>query len=194
MIVLKIIGWIILALIALLLLLLCLPVTLGLSGQSEAKFDIWVRFAGVRVWRKKDKAPQEAEPDQPKAQKKKTDFSQTVKTVVQLLRLILDRLPRFLGKLKVRKLHLVCIAADEDAADAALEYGAVCGVLYPLIDYIRQNMRLNERNTDVEIRCDFDREKPMFEIETEISMSVGHIVIFALRVLSKKIMEDITDE
>lgn len=191
MIILKIIGWILLALLLLLLLLLCLPVRLGLGGGNERDFDIWVRLAGVRIWRKKDKEPQQ---DKPKTPNKKTDFSATVKTVIRLVRLILEQLPRFLHKLRVKKLHLVCVAANEDAADAALEYGAVCGVIYPLLDYIRQNMHLSERHSDVEIRCDFERQKPLFEIESEISMSVGHIVIFALRVLSKKIMEDIADE
>ena len=88
------------------------------------------------------------------------------------LKLLLERVFWLLPRARVKKLHIVSISAGDDAADTALQYGAICAVLYPLISYIRSRMRVSKKAVDTKIACDFDAPESTFELDTKITFTV----------------------
>ena len=194
MIVLKILGWTLLCLLALLVLVALLPVGLRFRTGMGERMRFLVKVAGIKVWENKASS-QESEKETPADKpSKKQDLGQTVKSVIQLLRLLLEQLPRLLGGIRVKKLELVCIAAHSDAADAAMQYGVACSVLYPLIEYLQYSLHAKQQAMQVDIRCDFEKEKAEFLVDTELSMQVWHVLCAALRIMTKKLLEDAANE
>ncbi|MBR5783026.1 MAG: hypothetical protein IKY33_02230 [Clostridia bacterium] len=194
MIVLQIMGWCLLAISALLLLLLPLPLTLGVKAGLKTESDIWISFAGLELWRKSAPRKPKKEKKEPPKKKEKTNLSQTVRSAVQMVRIVFGHLPKIGRRLRVKRLELTCIAADADAADCAMQYGTACSVLYPLIEYMRQKMRLSDKNTVLDIRCDFDRQEPIFTLESEISLQVAHLFYAGFSIIFQKIKEDASSE
>ncbi len=69
---------------------------------------------------------------------------------------ILTRVGQLIGRGVFREFTLRVVVGDEDAADAAMTYGQICGVVYPLITMADSAFTFRRRTVD--LRCDFARE------------------------------------
>jgi hypothetical protein len=65
-----------------------------------------------------------------------------------------------IGKLMSRGVFQVftlrVVVGDEDAADCAITYGRLCGLIYPTVTLLDSAFTYRQRTVD--IRCDFNRE------------------------------------
>lgn len=160
MVALYIIGGIILLII----LLLFLPIT----AQVKFKDDLIVKFKflGITLYKykseKKDKTKEKQSPKTEKITKPKSEegifsklkakhgFKGAIKEVFSFAGMVLKEVKPELLKIKIRKFKLNLIVVGDDAAATAIEYGAICGIVYPVISFIDQNLDIKLKQINVE--------------------------------------------
>ena len=192
MIVLKILGLILAAIILLIAVILALPIDIIIRNDKEKGVQLLYRLLGKIYGENPD-------PNNPIAKALKnivgvshleskerlqstveqSGLAATVSGTALTLKLLLDRILWLLPRCKLRKLKIISVSADADAADAALHYGAACAVLYPLISYLETVMKVRKKAVRTHITCDFEAAEPVFELDMELRLSI----LLALRVL-----------
>lgn len=192
MIILKILGLIPAVLLLLIAVILALPVDIIIRNSKEKGVQLFYRFLGKIYGEHPD-------PNNPIAKALKSivgvshleskerlqstveesGLAATISGTALTLKLLLDRILWLLPRCKLRKLKIISVSADADAADAALQYGAACAVLYPLIAYLETVMKVRKKEVDTRITCDFEAAEPIFELDMEFRLSI----LLALRVL-----------
>lgn len=177
-----ILGWVLLvigALLLLLFLLLLLPLSLRLSFDGE--LDVRIRYIGIPVYRypkserkqkkeaaksgKKKEGKQKAEKSG-KAKPQMAQLSAILKEegpaavaayLSKLARLTATGVRRILAAVRVDRLLAELVVATGDAAETALQYGKLCGVVYPAEAALEGIVRVRRR--EVTLRPDFLLEK-----------------------------------
>lgn len=173
-------GWLIaLAVIAALLLL---PLGVSASYDSEGA-KAAIAFGPVRVpvypGKKKDKSKEKPKKEvtTPKTDGKKsggpvTDF-------IPIVRLILQLLNDFRGKLRVNLLELNVILAGGDPSDLAQNYGKAWAALGNLWPQLERFLVIKKR--DVKLQCDFEADKTLVTARLVLTITVWRILSLGLR-------------
>ncbi|MDR0890303.1 MAG: hypothetical protein LBM28_06645 [Oscillospiraceae bacterium] len=115
----------------------------------------------------------------------------TLNQILGILRALTKRARWLLGKCVMRRLDLRIIVADEDAADAAFDYGMLCAAVYPLIALLESLLRVKRRQVD--ILCDYTFSKTQVHFDGLLRLRLVHIVrllLFLLWDYIRKIWED----
>lgn len=194
MIALYIIGGIIL----LLLLLLIIPVSADMRYKD--KFTVSVIYGGIKVFdsskpkRKKMQKPEQSKNEQEKPteeKQKKENFItkifnekgkiEGIKFLGSLIKLAVSRIIWLIRKIKFRQFFLDISIASDDAANTAISYGAVCAVVYPIINLLDQNTDLSVKK--VNIYTDFDKLSPEIEAAISVKTRLIYAVIALISVL-----------
>ncbi len=116
----------------------------------------------------------------------------TVSEVFALLKFVLGYLRDLLGVLRVSRLNLDIVCADdEDTAEAATDYGKTCAVVYPVLGFIHSSFKVKKRKERINISCDYMAEKPSFSLDTVLSIRIFHIFVALLPTLKKLIKQTI---
>ena len=174
MIVLKIIGWVLLALNVLVLLALCVKVRLQVEYSSENTSAVvkWL-FLKIKLYpkKKKEKKPKEEKPEEeeeeeepkPAKPKQKNDFLKTlyeaegIDGLVAMLQQITAYTKTFFGHLMrgfvIDEFYLQVCCTRSDAAATAIYYGEVCAVLFPMLGALASRCRM--KKYDINIYPDF---------------------------------------
>ena len=204
MIVLAILGWILLGLVGLLLLLLLLlcslkltlragyceklllvvkigPVTMDFSNSMEMSPE----EAEAYTKKKKQKRPKPQGTKQPKKKKEKPlkyTEKPALTAVIAAFRDLVMGLLRGLGRhLKLEELRLRVLVASPDAAQTALEYGAVCTAA-GLVQTAAEGLpRTDPRDVNIQVECDFLAESPEVDAEICLSVRVWRLAVLALQ-------------
>ena len=157
-------------LLALFLLLLC-PVTIVVGFQKEFTIKIRYLFFTYQVAPPKEKPKKEAK-EFPESEKKepeehkKSKFQKILeeKGISGLLKLLRQvgevatrTARRLFSHLVVTRLHLEILVADEDAAQAAVNYGYVCGIVCTALSAFLHNCICKRYH--VQITPDFDQKE-----------------------------------
>lgn len=150
------------------------PVNLGMKFQNKGskksgKIKNWFK-KHFGVFHKKQKKPIE----------KKSLFDKVSETL-SAVRIIIDALSEIVKKIKVNKLKLYIVTADSNVSDAALEYGKLCAVVYPVIGYLQSQVNIREKGLDIDLRCDFDADISVFKAHTDISINIFSILTVFMR-------------
>lgn len=188
MLALYIIGGILL-LIALILLL---PITAQIKFDDDFFFKI--KFLGITVYKpkeKKKKSKKEKGEQKPKEKeqgifsklKAKHGFKGAVKELVGFASLVINQTKPQLVKIKFRKFKLDLIIVGEDAAMTAIEYGAVCGIVYPVLSYIDQNLNIKLKQINVE--AGFKHNESVFTTSFDVKANVILLLIIAFKALKE---------
>ena len=194
-------GWIILAVVLLILIaLLTLPVSLHALWQEGLTLRLGIGPASIPLYppetdageQAENKAEQKKETDktgssakeegkaQPTGQKKGLDcrlrqIQYSLETLPPVLRKALRRARR---KLVVDKLRLQLVFGGEDPADAAMAYGraqAAANALFPLVQEL-----LTVRKSDIRLSLDFQQERTVGEGELLLHARVGSLLWIGL--------------
>lgn len=173
-------------------LLLCM-VKIDVSFFGEFKYK--VSLAGITVYKpKEEKETQEQKPDTPQPTKKKEPnffekikekrgFTGAVKELFSFAGDCLKKIKKLLKHVKVRKLFLNITVAGSDAAATAIEYGAVCAAVYPVLSLVTSVADVKLKQID--IKSDFDVHNPDMEFSFSISVRVIHLLVTALKLFSE---------
>ena len=206
MLALKIIGYILLGILALLVLLLIVPVRLRVRYQTELAATLWVLCVPIRLAPQKEQ-PQKEQPKgekpKPKQEKKSEKKPKKKKDVLELKRhakelkqsgvfaavawlkeiaaLLLKTVDRLLGAITVKRLFARVDIAGEDAAETALSYGKICAAAYPALGIVESKLRVKKQ--EVTIAPAFCLEETAFRFDVKLSVCVWKAVIAALALL-----------
>ncbi len=184
---------IVLSILAFSTLLLLLPISLDIKFEGD--FFLRIKFAGIKVFEiepKSDIKQKVAESDKQTEQKaenlfgklkKKHGFIGAVKEIFIFANGLLSKFKNNLKHILVRRLCLDINIASSDAAQTAIEYGAVCSVVYPTLSLICSlaNVKLKQIN----INADFDKKEPDFSFSAIIRVKVIFLLKLAFIAFSE---------
>ncbi len=190
MIALYIIG----GLILLIALLLLLPITAQIKFQND--FYLKVKFLGITVYKLKNEKEEKAEAEKPKEKsgedkpkeeeqgifhklKAKHGFKGAIKEIFDFAGEVLSKTKPQLLKIKFRKFKLDLIIVGSDAAMTAIEYGAVCGIVYPVLSFIDQN--LNVRLKQINVSAGFKQNESEFSVSCDVKANALLLLIIAFK-------------
>lgn len=174
---------------------LLLPVSLHIKFDGD--FSAKIKIAGIKAYEPaEEESPSEKAANSEK--KARTDnnmrkmfgkledrlgFSGAVKEIFSFVKSLLKRLKKQLGHIAVRRLCLNIRVASSDAAQTAVEYGAVCSAVYPALSFL-------DSVTDIKIKrinifSDFNSEKSDFSFSVIIRIKIIFLIILAFQAFSE---------
>ncbi len=180
------IGWIVLAAVLLLFVLISL---IRLGGRAKYDADGFYAYvlagpAKIQLFPAKPKDKQIPKKQKPKKEKPKKAEAHagkkkpgTLGRVLELLPVVGEAAGSLKRKIRIDHLVLTVIWGAEDAASAALGYGkanAFLGMIWPLIDH---NFKVKKCDWNVDV--DYGKQKPEFTADAAITITVGQLVSFA---------------
>ncbi len=175
MIFLRILFWVLIAVLGLIFLILLLPVSVFVSYDHSLickikLFNISV-FSTEKKQKKSKKTPQKKtviKKQTSKSGKAKKEnafkqvynelgFSDSVRAFFRLFRTILQKNAWILKRIRFRDLRLIWDVCGSDAAQTAILYGVVCSAVYPVIELLFSIIDCKAKNID--ISADFNHSK-----------------------------------
>ncbi|MBO4693551.1 MAG: DUF2953 domain-containing protein [Clostridia bacterium] len=168
--------------------LLLIPV--GVHFNYRDKLFFAVKYAGIKLFdnskvkkRKTSKVEKEEVKEDTPASEKKNYITRIfsdkgkiegIKFIAKLIKSALSRIIWVIKKIKFREFCLSIGVSSDDAAKTAISYGAVCGVVYPVINLIEHNTDFSVKK--VNVYTDFDKMSP----EISVSVSAKTRLIYAV--------------
>ncbi len=186
----KIILWVLLALLALLVIALLIPVKVRFRYEDGEPF-LAVRYGPVKlqVLPAKEKPEGEEKKKKPPKKKKAEKPKQAKKNRINMDQILyaLEKLPPILGRALRRtgrsirfepmKVHL--LVAGSNPADAALLYGQLEAALSAGLPTLHRVMRI--RDQDIRLFLDFNEQRPDAIADVGVALRPGSLVWIALR-------------
>lgn len=162
---------IILSIVFFFLLCVLLPVSVDLQFDTKAVFK--VKYCGIKVF--DNKKPFKTQKEEPKEnsgeksekpivkffrkQKEEKGFFGAVKFCFSLLNIIIKSGFSVIKQIKIEKLRLSLIVATNNAANTAIEYGAVCAAVYPPLSKLEHVGSLKTEKIDISANFDNGESK-----------------------------------
>lgn len=175
-------------------LLLCV-VSVEISFFGEFKFT--VKLAGITVYKPKEQPlePKTEEKEQKQETdterksnffqkiKKKRGFAGAVKELFNFADICMKKIKKLLKHLKIRRLFIDITVASSDAATTALEYGAVCSCVYPVLSFFisAADVKLKQVN----IKSDFNASNPDLSFSLSAQLRIIYLLIAAAGLFSE---------
>ncbi|MCD8004987.1 MAG: DUF2953 domain-containing protein [Oscillospiraceae bacterium] len=186
-------GWLVAVGVLLLLVLLGqlrLGAAAGCPEDGAVYLSLRVGPFRFRLLPAREKPKAEKKPKRPEKERKKKkperQKKQAAKGKRDMLSLALRMVPpaakaagRLLRKIRIDRLELHLIWAAADPASAAAGYGkaqAAMGILWPPLEH---NFRVKERELSVDM--DFDRARPVLIAHVQMTLTLGQLLSFGLR-------------
>ena len=89
---------------------------------------------------------------------------------------IFARIGQLIGRGVFKEFTLRVVMGDEDAADAAMNYGRLCGVVYPLITMMDSAFTFRRRTVD--LRCNFGQESVTVAFDGQLQYRPWNFIQF----------------
>lgn len=207
MIVLKILGIVLAAILLIIVLILMLPVRVVIFTQADGNIKILYKILFltfgkkpnprsliVRVAKELTGLSRLSDLGTIKKSLSNSGVSATAGQIVHILMLLLGRVVWLLQYCTVKRLRVDAVCAGADAAEAAMEYGATCAVIYPLLGYLEGNMKVRQKGLDINVNCDFSRVLGAFDLEAVISVRIWHVARALVYIIRKNVEEEIYKE
>lgn len=183
-------------------LLLCVIIALLLPISFYFKYDndfyFKVKIAGIKVYEiepeqdsqnlnltdvESDKEVEKQEKSFFKKLKDKNGFIGAVKEIAKFVQDLLRTLGDNVKYITVKNLLVNITVASNNAAKTAIEYGALCTAVYPVLSLI--NSVLNVKMKKININSDFNGSKSEFDVACIVKLRI----IFALKIFKTALAE-----
>lgn len=194
MIVIKIILWVLLALLLLLVTAFSFPVRVSVKYSDDISLIVKYLFLkfpidlnGEKKPEKKSKKSQSSSKQKTKPKKenaavkwlkdtfKERGLKGLLNVFTEIAKLAGTFLKPIFRNIVIKKLDLNVTVAFEDAAQTAINYGYFCSGIYPALAVLLRIMKYKDYS--VKIVPDFDKKSPQFDVYAEISL-IPHFVVF----------------
>ncbi len=186
---------IVLSVLAFIVLLLLIPISVHIEYDGD--FFVKLKIAGIKAFEAEPKEEiKEPSPDtesDKKAKKqtekafdklkKKHGFAGAVKEIFVFLKAVLERLKGSFKHIAVRRLCLDIKVASGEAAATAIEYGAVCSAVYPVLAFIDSIASVKMKS--INVTADFNSDKSDFRFSVIIRARILFLIIMAFGVFSE---------
>lgn len=174
-----------------------LPIHIIVKKNKVDGFKFQIKLAGFDLIGKKDKKVKDKTPlgKRVKAmlglEKEGRDKSKGGKIalgdIIRIIGNLLKEVKDTFGHCTVKKLWLTYKCTGEDAAEAAINYGKLCAVVYPFIGLVHSLFKVKMKNERVNLLCDYDGDDDHFWFEIVLSVKVGRLLLVAVKILGKEI-------
>lgn len=101
----------------------------------------------------------------------------TIRAALDAVRSLFRRIFRLIRKGVFKKFDLKIAVGDADAADAALRYGQICALIFPMMTFLENTMCFKNRSID--ICCDDTLEETQISFNGQLNYRPWHFVCFA---------------
>ncbi len=109
------------------------------------------------------------------ASKKKSDL---VKELFEIIKIILLRFKKLIGKIRFKNFSLDLTVASEDAAKTAILYGEICSVVYPVLSMLSSCLHFFLKS--ISVRTDFTSDEIKIKLSSVIKIRICSLLSFAL--------------
>lgn len=181
------------AVIAAVLILLCIPVAAHIRFEGELSIVISYLFLRFRVYPQKPKKEKERRKQKSKKLKQSAEagkkepvgaliakygVAETIKLISQTAVKLPAVVIRIFRGARLRRLRLKLGIAGEDAAQTAIGYGEVCSVFYPVYGALSSYLKII--GPQVDIHADYASEKTQISASGKLYVTPLHIVVCVL--------------
>jgi len=105
----------------------------------------------------------------------KKGFAGAVYELLDILQLLFKKFMRLLSHIIVKNFNLKIRVGSDDAAVTALEYGAVCAVVYPTLGLAESLLKFKKQKTD--ISCDYNSENSVLEMDATLKIRLIFLIM-----------------
>lgn len=186
---------IILSVLAFVVLLLFIPISLHIKYYGD--FFVKLKIAGIKAYEvEPNEDTQKPKPDtesDKKAKKqtekafdklkKKYGFAGAVREIFVFIKSVLERLKGSLKHIAIRRLCLDIKVSSGDAAATAIEYGAVCAAVYPVLSFIDSTANVKMKN--INISADFNSGDSDFGFSVIVRVRIIYLIVMAFGAFSE---------
>lgn len=146
---------------------------------------------GINLLKEKKKKPKAQKTDQKpqKKKKKKIKFKEQKEKLLDILdwaKIVLNRLGKLLGGIRVKRLKFNYTASSEDAAKTALEYGTICALVYPIAGIIEAKTNISQNALVLDINCDYDKKESDYLLDVFLRLRGYHTILAVISILINK--------
>lgn len=106
-----------------------------------------------------------------------------IKELTFIVKTVLSRAVDTAHHIRVKRFNMVVTAASDDPAKTAVEYGALCSVVFPALSGFQSMMKFNDRKTEVVVNSDFCATKPTLFIDFKLKIRLFFILKAGLSVI-----------
>lgn len=99
-----------------------------------------------------------------------------IKELLFIVKTVLSRGFKMAHHIRVKRFNVVVTAASDDPAKTAVEYGALCSVIFPALSGFQSMMKWNDRKTEVVVNSDFCTDKPTLFVDFKIKLRLFFII------------------
>ncbi len=169
------------------------PIVLRVKFEDTLQIQLRFWFVSYSLYPKGKKAKSSPKKSKSKTKQQSSAGKQgtveKVRGIFSVLSTLLHSSLRLVDGARVRNLKLTLGITGEDAADAALTYGQVCSVVYPVLGYVDSKMKLV--NPQVNIYCDYTAEDSVIKGSCNVCVSAYHAVGTALYILKQLVKKNL---
>lgn len=119
---------------------------------------------------------------------KKGGIDGTFSKTLGIINFVLKQLKEVLNHIKLKKLNITYISGGDSASSAAFGYGIACSAVFPVSGYI-QAVTNGKDNVLLDVKCDFDADKPRFNIEAKASIKAYFLLKTAINLIKRYLEE-----
>lgn len=119
---------------------------------------------------------------------KKGGIDGTFSKTLGIIKFVLKQLKEVLNHIKLKKLNITYISSGDSASSAAFGYGIACSAVFPVSGYI-QAVTNGKDNVLLDVKCDFDADKPRFNIEAKASIKAYFLLKTAINLIKRYLEE-----
>ena len=119
---------------------------------------------------------------------KKGGIDGTFSKTLGIIKFVLKQLKDVLNHIKLKKLNITYISGGDSASSAAFGYGIACSAVFPVSGYI-QAVTNGKDNVLLDVKCDFDADKPRFNIEAKASIKAYFLLKTAINLIKRYLEE-----
>ena len=112
-----------------------------------------------------------------------SNFRETVQEGYKVLLSLVKNLTQLLRHCVIEKLHVKIRSGGGDPAVAAIHYGQYCALTNSLVTALRALLKVRKKGLRIDIGCDFDASREIFECDAVIAVRLGHVVAVFLRLV-----------
>ncbi|MDO4743396.1 MAG: DUF2953 domain-containing protein [bacterium] len=157
--------FVVLIVLAVLAFVLLMPVFVEVCVTDDVDITVTYLFIRKQINKKSKTANERADSNVGKQKPKKKNFvskllkdkgpAGAVSDIIFIIKNIFKRVFCLISKFTVTKFNLEICVANKDAATAAIQYGGVCSVVYPVLGFLYSNLNF-KNGTKVNIFCDYE--------------------------------------
>ncbi len=188
--------YVVAGIVLLLVLLFLSPIVLTVKFEETLQVKLRFLFVSLWVYPKEKKAKSSPKKSKSKTKQQPSSSKQgtveKVRGIFSVLSTLLSSSLRLVDGARVRNLKLTLGITGKDAADAAISYGQVCSVVYPVLGYVDSKMNLI--NPQVNIYCDYTAEESVIQGSAVVCVSAYHAVGTALYILKALVKKNLKNK